>query len=70
MVAGGTFFDLTDNGNSIDDGTIVSSGLQNFAVSRHNGYIEFLALGRRLPAYYGYYQGTIKFENAQVDRVE
>lgn len=70
VVAGGTFFDLTDGANAIDDGTIVSTGLQNFAVSRHNGYIEFLALGRRLSTYYGYYQGTIRFQNVQVDRVE
>lgn len=70
VIPGGTFFDITDGTSPIDDGTIVSTGLQNFAVSRHNGYIEFLALGRRLTTYYGYYQGTIKFENVQVDRVE
>ena len=70
VIPGGTFFDITDGTNPIDDGTIVSTGLQNFAVSRHNGYIEFLALGRRLTTYYGYYQGTIKFQNVQVDRVE
>ena len=64
------FFDIKNGTTSIDDGTIVGVGLENFAVSRHDGYIEFLALGRRLPAYYGYYQGTITFENAQVDRVE
>lgn len=70
VISGGTFFDITDGTNPIDDGTIVSTGLQNFAVSRHNGYIEFLALGRRLSTYYGYYQGTIKFQNVQIDRVE
>ncbi len=64
------FFDIKDGTYAIDDGTIVSTGLQNFAVSRHDGYVEFLAIGRRLPAYYGYYEGTITFENVQVDRVE
>jgi hypothetical protein len=64
------FFDIKDGNYAIDDGAIVTSGLQNFAVSRHDGYIEFLALGRRLPAYYGYYEGAITFENVQVDRVE
>lgn len=56
VVNSGAFFDVRNGSSGIDDGTIISSGLQNFAVSRHDGYIEFLALGRRLPAYNGYYQ--------------
>jgi hypothetical protein len=35
VVADNTFFDVMDNGSAFEDGTIVSVGLQNFAVSRH-----------------------------------
>ena len=57
VVADDTFFNLFDRGVAYDDGTIVSSGLQNFAVSRHPGYVEFLALGRRVAGTtYGYYE--------------
>lgn len=44
VVGNGIFFDITDGINPIDDGNIVTTGLQNMAVSRHNGYIEFLAV--------------------------
>jgi hypothetical protein len=36
VIPGGTFFDITDGANPIDDGNIVTAGLQNMAVSRHN----------------------------------